>query len=140
MNWYLSVRYWFYAFPAYISETVYHAPRYTFFREVAARLLEARPFDDRATVSRALKTAVSTPIPVSGTLSFFPADEKGTVDFVRLAFMLFGVDVESVFGLYVLLLVASAALFVIRFRDDVAALFVGVIAGAALLVMVCALP
>jgi hypothetical protein len=140
-DWYLAARYWFYAFPSYFSEVTYGAPRYTYFRELAQHFGSANPFETASQLQPLLDAARLHQVQVSSiTPRYFPADEKGTVDFVRLAFRLFGTHVHSVLYTYLALLWASALVFVVRFRREPKALVVGVLAALALYVGVDSFP
>ena len=140
MGRYLSMRYWAYAIPSYFSEVVYGAPRYTYFRDLSLQFLGPGQFGDPATFQRLLTDGAAGRLHASGSPHLFPADEKGTVDFVRVAFRLFGVRVQSPFYLYCALLTLSVGVFVWRFRLDADALLTGVIAMAALYVAVHTFP
>lgn len=141
MDWYLAARYWFYAFPAYFSEAHFGAPRYTYFSELNAHFASGNPFVSRPLLESLLATANSKSVPVLTTVPLlFPADEKGTVDFVRFAFAMFGENLPSLLYFYFAILAASLALFVVRFRREPAALLTGVLALAALYVGTSALP
>ena len=140
MHWYLSVRYWYYAIPSYFSEAYYGAPAYTYYRPVSAHLSTAQPFDDPSRFQAILDSArFGLPL-ADRTAHLFPADEKGTVDFVRVAFSLFGTHAESMFYLYLAVMAVSLTFFVIRFRKDADVLLLGVVGSAAFYVLVAALP
>jgi len=140
MDRYLSLRYWWYAFPSYFSEVTYGAPRYTYFTGLMLRFGSQDPFGDREPLQRVLTDAAAGRLNASGPLRLFPGDEKGTVDFIRLAFAIFGVRLESAFYLYCSLLAISVFAFVSAFRRDSAALLIGVVAMAALYVAVRTFP
>jgi hypothetical protein len=140
MDRYLSQRYWAYAIPSYFSEVTYGAPRYTYFFDLSMQFLKPPPFGDPATFQRLLTEASAGRLQASGAPHLFPADEKGTVDFVRFAFRLFGVHVQSLFYLYCTLLALSVGVFAWRFHTDSEALLQGVIAMAALYVAIGTFP
>jgi hypothetical protein len=135
----LSARYWNYAIPSYFSEVIYGAPRYTYFMEVATHLSRGSPFTKPATIHPLFAEASAGKVNVSTAPHFFPADEKGTVDFVKVAFAVFGIRVQSLFYLYCALLGFSVITFVVGFRDDTDALLVLLIGLVALYVSVCTL-
>lgn len=141
MDWYLAARYWFYAFPSYFSEVNYGAIPYTYFPELGRHFESGNPFVDRPQLEALLAAAHTKAVTVASTVpEYFPADEKGTVDFVRFAFAIFGTELPSLLYFYLAILAVSLLLFAIRFRRDPAALLTGVVAVAALTVGVSALP
>lgn len=141
MDWYLAARYWFYAFPSYFSEVNHGALPYTYFTELGRHFESGNPFVDRPRLEALLAAAHANAVTVvSKAPVYFPADEKGTVDFVRFAFAIFGTELPSLLYFYLGIFAVSLLLFAIRFRRDSAALMTGVLAVAALYVGVSALP
>ena len=141
MDWYLAARYWFYAFPSYFSEVNYGAQPYTFFTELGKHFESGNPFVDRPRLEALLAAAQAKAVAVTSTAPvYFPADEKGTVDFVRFAFAIFGTHLPSLLYCYLGILAVSLLLFAIRFRREPGALVTGVLALAALHVGVSAFP
>jgi SAM-dependent methyltransferase len=59
-----------------------------------------------------------------GTLIVTQNDGKGAVDYVTIAFRLFGTQVQSLFYLYFALVGLSAVIFIVTFRDNIYALAV----------------
>jgi SAM-dependent methyltransferase len=59
-----------------------------------------------------------------GSLIVTQNDGKGAVDYVAIAFRLFGTQVQSLFYLYFALVGLSAVIFILTFRDDIYALAV----------------
>src|SRR6185295_11360579 len=133
----LSFRYWVFAIPAHFSEVTYGGARYMYFSSLSQHFLTA---PDVATLQARLWDAAAGRVPISDPGHYFPGDEKGTVDFVRLAFAVFGLRVESLFYLYCSLLALSLVAFVASFRRDSDALFIGLAAVVALYVAVRTFP
>jgi len=84
---------------------------------------------DAARLNAGVRAAASlgpqTPGYVSdGTLIVTQNDGKGAVDYVTIAFQLFGTHVESLFYLYFALVGLSAFIFILTFRDNIYALAV----------------
>ena len=139
MDWYAAKRYWYYAIPSVFSET-YGAPLYTYFSEITLQLSLAYPFEDQSKFKSVFAAATNISDIRQSTVLYFPADEKGTVDFVRVAFFLFGIRIESIFYFYFLILVLSIAVFVFRFRNNLDALFIGIVVLASFYVAICTFP
>jgi len=80
-------------------------------------------------VNAGIQAASSLEAPTPGYVSdgtLIPAhnDEKGQVDYVTIAFQLFGLSVQSLLYLFFALLALSTVLFIFTFRDNVYALAV----------------
>lgn len=106
----LSPRYTDYAIPAAISK-MRGLTDYTAYHEVAAYFLHHRHLSVDANIANALSTNIDDPSKrwiVSG-------DDKGLIEFVYLAFRMFGMSVKSIFILYGLLLTGSCVLYVVEF-------------------------
>jgi disulfide bond formation protein DsbB len=137
MDWEVSARYWFYAMPSYFSEVTYGAPRYTFHRDMSVHFATANPFQKPSQFQPIIDAARTHAVAVrTWDVRYFPGDEKGTVDFVRLAFNLFGPQVKSILYLYMTIVGVSLGLFAARFRREPAVLLIGVLAVAALYVAI----
>jgi SAM-dependent methyltransferase len=78
-----------------------------------------------AGVRAAASLGPQTPGYVSdGSLIVTQDDGKGAVDYVTIAFKLFGIQVESLFYLHFALIGLSAVVFILTFRDNICALAV----------------
>ena len=58
----------------------------------------------------------------SDGLFFILADDKGIVDFTRLAFRLYGIELSSLYYMYFTVVLISCLLYVVCYFDDVAKL------------------
>jgi hypothetical protein len=110
------------AVPAAVSEVVYGREKpYTSLAVVTdqyATLLGATPSPDGPTVDRAIaRIAALDPSTVDRSYRLLGVDDKGIVDFVALAFRLFGLQVAGVFWLYVVVLGLSCGLFTLAWFD-----------------------
>ena len=123
MSWSVSARYWYYAIPSLFSELYYGAAPYTYLPDVADKFAPGYPYKSAANYPAIMEAARH----LSGNSRpaiLFPADEKGTVDFVRLAFKLFGMHIASIFYFAMFILIASIAFFASRYRKDMGMLFI----------------
>lgn len=128
MIWCLSPRYWSYAMPALFSEWYYGAMPYTYYSEVAAHFFSAYPYNNYYMLQIILDTANHLLKYQTWSVMLFPGDEKGTVDLVRFAFLLFGSHVESIFYFCMSVLFFSITFFILRFRHDRGILLIGALA------------
>ncbi|MCK6450942.1 MAG: hypothetical protein L6R19_08825 [Alphaproteobacteria bacterium] len=86
-------------------------------------------YRDAALINAGLEAAASlgiqSPGYVSdGTLFAMNSNDIGQVDYVTLAFALFGTGIESLFYLYFFLVGLSAFVFILTFRDNICALVI----------------
>jgi hypothetical protein len=61
-----------------------------------------------------------------GSLEVQPGGDIGNADYVRMAFAAFGPRIESMYYLYFLVLSLATLLFIVAFRNNPAALLIGV--------------
>jgi hypothetical protein len=107
------------AFPVAISDLRGRKHDYAAYLEVAAPLLNGVPGETPENAPRIrLETALSVPINNPERLWFISGDDKGLVDLVYLAFLLFGPAVSSIFKMVALLLVTSISLYAAEFCDS----------------------
>ena len=120
-----SLRYRIYAVPIILSQIYYGRPYdYTAYKKVANPFMAATPpIDDLIAASK------SIPSVDSEGLFFILADDKGSVDFARIAFKLYGFKASSLYPLYFTIVLASCLLYAICYFTDAPRL--------ALLVLLC---
>jgi hypothetical protein len=104
------------AVPAAVSDVVYGREKpYTSLAVISdqyANLLGGTPSPDGATVDRAIaRIAALDPATLDRSYRLLGVDDKGIVDFVALAFRVFGLQVAGIFWLYVVVLGLSCGLF-----------------------------
>jgi hypothetical protein len=106
------------AVPAAVSDVVYGREKpYTSLAVISEQytsLLGGTPSPDGATVDQAIaRVAALDPTSLDRSYRLLGVDDKGIVDFVALAFRAFGLQVASVFWLYVVILGLSCSLFAV---------------------------
>jgi hypothetical protein len=102
-----------YAIPAVISWRYHGAAGYSEYTKVQDLLFESEP----SALNDAIAQAINLRLAPDAETQVFPADDKGTVDLVSLAFLLFGPTVEGIFYTTVLLLLTTVVLYCAYFRD-----------------------
>ena len=128
MVWDMSLRYWLYAIPSLFSELYYGAAHYTYLPDIADEFAAGYPYQSTASAQSMLDAVIKLPANSMRAAILFPADEKGTVDFVRFAFKLFGTHIESIFYFAMSIFTVSVTFFVSRYRKDMGMLFIIVFA------------
>ena len=113
-----SWRYRVYAVPIVLSHIFYDHPYdYTAYQKIAGRFVGSTPsMDELIAASRSIDRVDSD------GLFFILADDKGIVDFTRLAFRLYGIKLSSLYYMYFTVVLISCLLYVVCYFDDVAKL------------------
>jgi hypothetical protein len=120
-----SIRYRIIAFPIVFSHLYYGRP----YDYTAYKRLEIEFEDEKATLEE-IEPTLRSIVNVNSYGTFYVlADDKGVVDFVRLAFLFFGIRTAGLFYMYFTILAVSLVCFAISYFKDCVTL--------ALLVMYC---
>jgi hypothetical protein len=119
-----------YALPAAISMKFHHGAPYVSYAEVQDRLLgsfasridyaDVQGPKGQALAARnneLLRQVAATPPQAPEKTRLFPGDDKGMVDVVLLALVLFGPTVQGVYYTTVLILLLTVVVFFVAFRD-----------------------
>jgi hypothetical protein len=109
-----SWRYRVYAAPIVLSQLYYHRPYdYVGYNKLAIPFQAETPSIDE--LAEKLKAVANVE---SDGLFFILADDKGVVDFTRLAFQLYGIRTASLYYMYFTILFGSCVLFVVGHFTD----------------------
>jgi hypothetical protein len=93
---FLHSRYWFYAFPVALSQLYFDLSGYIGYVKIYEHIAGVGFNVAESNTVNAVLQSASRVAHVDGAGTFlFPGDEKGIVDFIRLAFLLFGVGINS---------------------------------------------
>jgi hypothetical protein len=110
----LHARHAYYSIPYALSRLYFGVSGYVILRDVADPLIAAYPHVTDRHVARAMEVD-----PNRARVMYFPADDKGDADFTTMSFVLFGVQIASLYKTWFLLLGVSIAVFVASFwRSD----------------------
>jgi hypothetical protein len=109
-----SWRYRIYAAPIVLSQIYHHRPYdYVGYQKLSI------PFQAPTPSIEELAPKLQHIEQVDGQgLFFILADDKGVVDFTRIAFLLYGIRTASLYYMYFTVLVASSALFIVSYFGD----------------------
>ncbi|OAI39521.1 hypothetical protein AYO40_05665 [Planctomycetaceae bacterium SCGC AG-212-D15] len=121
----VSPRYYYYGIPLALSEIVYGRPRdYVGYKRVSNEFLNVFPPPRSDNVDLIIKKGSTIPAEeVQRSADWFiPGDDKGAVDFVRLAFWIFEVEYASLYKCYFGLLCIGILTYVMAFFKDLARL------------------
>jgi hypothetical protein len=110
-----SFRYRIYAVPIVLSQIYYGRP----YDYVAYMALEIPFQPDTASIDELATTLKSVKNVESQGLFFIVADDKGIVDFTRVAFSLYGITTTSLYYMYFTIMVVSCLLYVVAYFNDV---------------------
>jgi len=109
-----SLRYRIYAVPIVLSQIYFGRPYdYTGYPRVESAFVNST-----LSIDELIARVWSVPDPKVGDLFFILADDKGTVDFTRLAFHFFGVKESSLYYMYFTILLVSCLLYVASYFAD----------------------
>jgi hypothetical protein len=109
-----SWRYRIYAAPIVLSQIFYHRPHdYVGYRRLSIPFQAPTPSIDELVPTLQHIERVDR-----WGLFFILADDKGIVDFMWMAFRLYGIRTASLYSMYFTVLVASSALFIVSYCGD----------------------
>lgn len=110
-----------YDFPSAVSMLYHGGAPYVAYTEIQDRMMQSHPVVDGKLVQKfdndLLRQATVTPVRDRSQTRLFPGDDKGLLDIVVLAFLLFGPTMEGVFYTCLLILLASILAFFADWRD-----------------------
>ena len=109
-----SWRYRIYAFPIVLSQIYYGRP----YDYVGYKKLEVAFEPEKASIDELATRLKSVQHVESDGLFYILADDKGSVDFVRLAFLLYGIRTPALYYMYFTVLFVSCFCFVISYFKD----------------------
>jgi hypothetical protein len=110
-----SFRYRIYAVPIVLSQIYYGRP-YDYVGYMALEM----PFQlDTPSIDELAVTLKSVENVESQGLFFIVADDKGIVDFTRVAFLLYGIRTTSLYYMYFTIMLVSCLLYVVTYFTDV---------------------
>jgi hypothetical protein len=72
-------------------------------------------FEDTGALNNAIDDALQTPVDITRETITLPGNDLGAVDFIYLAFRMFGAKVSSLYYLYFVILLASTFMFIVQF-------------------------
>ena len=109
-----SWRYRIYAAPIVLSQIYYGRPYdYTAYQKLAIRFQGETP-----SIDELIATSTAIPDVASAGLFLILADDKGVVDFTRLAFLLYGLKTSSLYYMYFTIVLGSCLLYVVCYFPD----------------------
>jgi hypothetical protein len=110
-----------YGIPIAVSKALYGLDGYVAYQAIARRFVNDKPIDVILSQDLPRNSKGVPDIPAverAEGLFFVPADDKGDVTFTRMAFWLFGVNLQALYRMYFLLLLGSVGAYVLIFYRD----------------------